>query len=284
MRLSTVLLLALGATVGAQDRSNEHVALCDCKNSADTVSSQMAYYLGEPDSTPEDVATVPNTPNGQARVWPSATTSALFTLTNVTFTVKLGPQVEVGAFAGTGSNGWPSPFNCWFRPSQNLYVYDGWTCAMVYDCSHDAVNSTTSTTSASPTSKPTRAANNQQADSSGISTPALIGVAVGSGVVAIIVIGAIGFVCIHRRRARDVRKQLEEQRAQSPPKSPYGGVFDAEGRWHQTVKPGPPQEMDGQYRGLEIHAGPTGGYREIDSTAIAAEVAGNRPQSHLYRG
>lgn len=138
MRLSTVLLLALGATVGAQDRSNEHVALCDCKNSADTVSSQMAYYLGEPDSTPEDVATVPNTPNGQARVWPSATTSALFTLTNVTFTVKLGPQVEVGAFAGTGSNGWPSPFNCWFRPSQNLYVYDGWTCAMVYDCSHDA--------------------------------------------------------------------------------------------------------------------------------------------------
>ncbi|KAI6281755.1 hypothetical protein MCOR34_011120 [Pyricularia oryzae] len=284
MWLGAVLLLALGATAGAQDRSGEHVALCDCKNDAELVSSQMAYYLGVPDSTPVDVATVPNTPNGQARVWPSATTSALFTLTNVTFTAKVGPQVEVGAFAGTGSNGWPSPFNCWFTPSQKLYVYDGWTCAMVYDCSHDAANSTTpSTPSGAPTSRPTRAPN-QPSDSSGISTPALIGVAVGSGVVAIIVIGAIGFVCLQRRRARDATRQMEERRSQSPPKSPCGGVFDAEGRWHQTIKPGPPQEMDGQYRGLEIHAGPTGGYREIDSTAVAAEVAGNRTHGSFYRG
>ncbi|TLS31413.1 hypothetical protein PpBr36_02494 [Pyricularia pennisetigena] len=283
MWLSALLLLALGATARAQDRTREHVALCDCRNGADVVSSQMAYYLGEPDSTPVDVATVPNTPNGQARVWPSATTSAFFTLTNVTFTAKLGPQVEVGAFAGTGTNGWPAPFNCWFRPTQKLYVYDGWECAMVYDCSHDAANSTTpSTTTGATTGRPTRSAT--QTDSSGISTPALIGVAVGSGVVAIIVIGAVGFVCVHRRRAREARRQLEEQRLQSPPKSPYGGVFDAEGRWHQTVKPGPPQEMDGQYRGLEVHAGPTGGYREIDSRAVKAEVSGNRPHSSLYRG
>jgi hypothetical protein len=117
----------------------EHVVLADCRDRAGVLSSQVAYFPGSPNSTPQDVAIVA-TPRGQTRLWAGATSSALFTTTSVTFTAKIGPQVEDGQFAGTGNNGY-GDFVCYQKYAANLYEYDGTTCSQVYDCNHDPVPS-----------------------------------------------------------------------------------------------------------------------------------------------
>lgn len=99
----------------------------------------MAYYPGAPNSAPQDVSVV-TTPRGQSRLWVSTTTPGLFTTTGVTFTAKIGPQVNDGQFAGTGNNGYVD-FVCFQKYAANLYEYDGTTCSQVYDCNHDPVPS-----------------------------------------------------------------------------------------------------------------------------------------------
>lgn len=116
--------------------TGEHVVLADCRDTANKVSSQMAYYLAEPGPTPEDVAVVVTNP-GQAALWINAVTSALFTNTGVTFTATIGPKVAEGEWAGTGDNGYGS-FNCWQKYVGGLYRYESTTCSQVYVCNHNA--------------------------------------------------------------------------------------------------------------------------------------------------
>lgn len=112
----------------------EHVVLADCRDRRGTVSSQMAYFPGEPGPEPADVAVVVTRP-GQAALWVNGNTSALFTDTGVTFTASLGPKVDEGRFAGVGDNGYGS-FGCWQRYVPQLYVYESTVCSQVYECDH----------------------------------------------------------------------------------------------------------------------------------------------------
>jgi hypothetical protein len=128
--------LPVPATAPRLDRRNdgEHVVLADCRNRAGVISSQIAYFAGEPGPNPEDVAVVVTEP-GQAALWVNGNTSALFTNTAVTFTSTLGPAVAEGQFAGTGENGYGN-FSCYQTYVNALYVYSATTCSQVYLCDH----------------------------------------------------------------------------------------------------------------------------------------------------
>jgi hypothetical protein len=118
----------------AKRRENEHVVLADCRDRNDVVSSQMAYYLSDPNSAPQDVTVVATTP-GQAALWVNANTTGLFTDTGVSFTSILGPRVENGQFAGTGYNDYGN-FSCYQLYYKDLYTYGTTTCSQVYLCDH----------------------------------------------------------------------------------------------------------------------------------------------------
>ncbi|KAL2163555.1 hypothetical protein VTH06DRAFT_5613 [Thermothelomyces fergusii] len=112
----------------------EHVVLADCVDTAGLLSSQIAYFPGDPGPRPKDVAVV-KTERGQTALWVNSNTSALFTTTAVTFTALIGPHVEEGEFAGIGDNGYGS-FSCYQRHQKDLYRYDRTTCSQVYLCDH----------------------------------------------------------------------------------------------------------------------------------------------------
>lgn len=127
------------ATVDAAPRlhrrnDGEHVVLADCRDRAGLISSQVAYFAGEPGPNPEDVSVVVTDP-GRAALWVNRNTSALFTNTGITFTARLGPAVEEGQFAGTGNNGY-GDFSCYRNYVNSLYIYDSTTCSQVYLCDH----------------------------------------------------------------------------------------------------------------------------------------------------
>jgi hypothetical protein len=94
----------------------------------------MAYFAGDPDKTPEDIAIV-STPVGQAALWVNSRTTGFFTVTGTTFLADLGPRVEDGQFAGTGNNGYGN-FSCYQRYDKELYSYGGTKCSQVYLCDH----------------------------------------------------------------------------------------------------------------------------------------------------
>lgn len=115
--------------------AGEHVVLADCRDPAGVVSSQIAYFPGEPNRNPQDVAIVVTQP-GQAALWINTNTSALFTDTGVTFTASLGPAVEEGEVAGIGANDFRDDFICYRKYVNRLYTYDGTDCSQVYVCDH----------------------------------------------------------------------------------------------------------------------------------------------------
>jgi len=145
--LHPAVALPVGATlpfVGLSGRelqhraeNPEHVVLADCRDPKAVVSSQIAYFEGEPGKTPKDVAVVHTNP-GEAALWINANTSGLFTDTGVTFVATIGPKVADGDFAGTGHNGYGS-FSCWQNYHKDLYSYGGTTCSQVYFCNHEPV-------------------------------------------------------------------------------------------------------------------------------------------------
>ncbi|KAL2268269.1 hypothetical protein VTJ83DRAFT_3115 [Remersonia thermophila] len=173
------------ASAGRLLRRNdgEHVVLADCRDANGVVSSQMAYFPGEPGPFPKDVAVVVTQP-GQAALWINANTSGLFTDTGVTFTASLGPAVNEGQFAGTGENGYGS-FSCYRNYVPRLYVYDNTECSQVYLCDH----------SDPPAPAPA------SSGSGGLSQGSIIGIAVGAtGGVLFLVAAAL--VCWYFRRVR----------------------------------------------------------------------------------
>ncbi|SPQ24855.1 ffa9d720-6d1a-4006-8778-d8841bda6793 [Thermothielavioides terrestris] len=165
----------------------EHVVLADCRDQNGVVSSQMAYFSGDPGPSPQDVAVVA-TAKGQAALWVNTNTSALFPDTDTTFTATLGPRVEDGQFAGTGNNGYGN-FSCYQKYVSQLYTYDNTVCSQVYVCDHS--------TPPPPAS----------ADSSGggMSRGTVIGIAVGV-VGGLLFLVAAGLVIWFLRRSRRARR------------------------------------------------------------------------------
>ncbi|KAK3384858.1 hypothetical protein B0H63DRAFT_471769 [Podospora didyma] len=199
---------------------DEHVVLADCIDSHGVQSSQMAYFQSKiddalPQKDPD--AAIVNTPPGQAANWANNQVAATFDSSGVTFTAKLSPSVKDGEFAGTGDNGYKTPFTCWQKHIDNVYTTSNRvTCAQIYDCTHDpapsalpnAVPSTTSpsisATSASATKSATATAAAQTAGS-GLSEGALIGIIAGvvGTISAAAIAGSIYWLCTRRRAKRD---------------------------------------------------------------------------------
>ncbi|ROV99751.1 hypothetical protein VSDG_03113 [Cytospora chrysosperma] len=97
----------------------ENVVLADCRSASGVLSSEMAYFGGSPDSTPDDTAII-DTSYNTTQQWANATTSTLFSDTGTTFTAVLRPEVAQGDWAGTGDNGYGS-LVCWERSLRDLY-------------------------------------------------------------------------------------------------------------------------------------------------------------------
>ncbi|KAI1640303.1 hypothetical protein F4809DRAFT_479937 [Biscogniauxia mediterranea] len=116
----------------------ENVVLADCKSTDGVASSEIAYYSGSPDSSPDDIAQV-TTEEGKTQQWANNSISGYFNTTGVTFRATLGPTGDDGDYAGLGNNGY-GDFVCWQSASKNLYSHAGKTCSGVYDCNHEAVS------------------------------------------------------------------------------------------------------------------------------------------------
>ena len=113
----------------------EHVVLADCKNPAkDYVpASQMAYFAGPPNDSPDAIA---NVTYGEQQPWAGSGSIAAVFPDKVKFTVEIPAPVGEGQFAGVGDNTFVS-FNCYARFKKALYTTkDGLVCDGVYDCDH----------------------------------------------------------------------------------------------------------------------------------------------------
>ncbi|KAK4152399.1 hypothetical protein C8A00DRAFT_44554 [Chaetomidium leptoderma] len=241
---------ASAAAVGSQLHrriQGEHVVLADCRDKADVVSSQMAYFVNEPGPTPKDVAVLV-TAAGQAALWVNTNTTGLFFDTGVSFTAILGPRVEDGQFAGIGYNDYGN-FTCYQRYATPLYTYDTTTCSQVYMCDH---------------SDPPPGGFTQVSDSpSGMSQGTIIGIAVGV-VGGLLFLTAAAVVFWYLRRSR---------RGHQAAPSRHSGEIGSAGTGTGTLSPGPGSETGenkAEVQGLEMHAAP-----EMDGRVFRRLEMGN---------
>jgi hypothetical protein len=177
----------------------EHVVLADCRDQSGVVSSQIAYFPGDPGPAPQDVAVVVTTP-GQAALWVNTNTSGLFTDTGVVFRATLGPRVEEGQFAGTGENGYGN-FSCYQNYVKDLYTYETTTCSQVYLCDH---------------SDPPPEGIASSSGSGGMSQGSIIGIAVGvvGGLLFLIAAGlAFWYFRRSRRTTQGTRTRVSSDRS-----------------------------------------------------------------------
>jgi hypothetical protein len=134
----------------------EHVILANCRDSSGAGSSQMAYFQGAVNSSPDTVAFVKTSP-GLTQVWESTgDIAATFPDGNV-FTVSIPHPVPAGQYAGAGHN-LQRDFTCWFNVVKNVYNWDVNSCDQIYDCNHSAAplpSSSTAAATASNTPTPT---------------------------------------------------------------------------------------------------------------------------------
>lgn len=288
--LPLVVALLASLTVSAEEkRPDEHVVLADCHAGNNVFSSQVAYFHGPPNDKPQDVAPVV-TPANQTRLWPANTTTAFFSTTGTSFTAQLGQPVDLGGFAGTGSNGYTN-FTCWRRYQANLYKYDGAVCAMSYDCTHEPMPNGTkldpdpgaSTGPKSPDGSraplaPGANSNNNAGSEEELSLGAMIGVIVGGVVCLAMMVGLIAFVIIQRRRWRRQRDELDRETEAillGTPKlaqTAMGGDGTEKKDFDNNSSSSPPprHEVDGHWRGAEVHG--TGVVRELDGAYVVPEL------------
>jgi hypothetical protein len=117
--------------------NNENVVLANCQDSQGVKSSQMAYFSGSPNGSPNAIAQV-QTDHGLTVYWEGgAAVSATFPDGNV-FSASIPQAVPDGAYAGTGKNK-QGEFTCWRKYTPNLYTHNGVNCYGVYDCNHSAI-------------------------------------------------------------------------------------------------------------------------------------------------
>ncbi|KAK0714209.1 hypothetical protein B0T21DRAFT_375434 [Apiosordaria backusii] len=268
----------------------EHVVLADCRDRKNVVSSQMAYYVGDPGPIPGDVAIV-ETPPGQTALWVNTETSALFYNSNVTFKALIGPKVGDGQFAGTGDNGYGN-FTCWQRYKPQLYNYNNDTlCSQVYACNHDAMPAVLPTPGAASPSTSSSAA--PEGGPSGLSQGAMIAIIV--AVVGSVLFGiAMGVFWWYWRRTRQRQQQQSSEDGEpkpnetepSPPPPTYASAVQPQSPAVAPkfeLAPGTLYEMDGQWYRVEMAADNSRYEMDAQSVKKAAihvreeEAAGESP-------
>ncbi|KAK3378656.1 hypothetical protein B0T24DRAFT_136397 [Lasiosphaeria ovina] len=129
---------------------SEHVVLADCKAPKNHYfeSSQMAYFAGPPDSSPNAIT---NVTYGKQQAWAGAGKITGVFPDKAAFSVEIPAAVEEGQFAGNAYNGYWA-FACYARFMEALYTTkDGTVCNGVYDCDHVNPPATTSVSTPSPT-------------------------------------------------------------------------------------------------------------------------------------
>ncbi|KAI4859437.1 hypothetical protein F4820DRAFT_166752 [Hypoxylon rubiginosum] len=194
--------------------NNENVVLADCTGPQNTgdLASEVAYFTGAPDGSPDDISVVTT---GSHQSWANRTTSALFSDTGVTFTAVLRESGEAGDYAGTGNNGYGN-FTCWQMTSTYLYSHNSRNCFAVYDCNHLGAPVSLPSASASASTTPTAStsssatASSTPVASSGLSVGAIVGLSVGVAVGVLILVGiAALLVWRHWRSNRQARAAAE---------------------------------------------------------------------------
>ncbi|KAI1371372.1 hypothetical protein F4677DRAFT_314022 [Hypoxylon crocopeplum] len=270
--------------------NNENVVLVDCtgeQNRSD-LSSEVSYFSGVPDSTPDDIAPVTD---GQHRDWANKTTSAYFTDTGVTFKSVLNEKGATGDYAGTGNNGYGN-FTCWQTDSTYLYSHDNKNCFVMYDCNHlgapvtlptAAAPGTSTTPTASTSASASTSTSSTPIASSGLSVGAIVGLSI--GVAAGVLILAVGAFLLFWRHSR-AKKQaaaaaaaaasLQEKGPEgTPPQVPPKGPQPATPIWQgpgarELESPQVYHELHDQYQPAEIQGQAIRG--ELEGTPTRAEL------------
>jgi hypothetical protein len=128
-----MLLLPLLAIHRRASIAQETVVLANCIDNNGIQSSQMAYFVGAPNASPNAVVNVPTDP-GKTVIWEGNTTPATFP-DGVTFSATILKVVAEGEYAGPGKNNYGT-FSCWAHYVPNMYKTDSRTCTAVYVCDH----------------------------------------------------------------------------------------------------------------------------------------------------
>ncbi|KAI1496067.1 hypothetical protein F5X99DRAFT_401509 [Biscogniauxia marginata] len=178
------------------------VVLADCESTDGVVSSEVAYYSGSPDSSPDDIAQV-DTQENTTQQWANSNSSAYFSDTGVTFRATLGPSGQDGDYAGPGNNGY-GDFTCWQRTSANLYSHIGKTCSGVYDCDHGVAPSSSASPSVTNASVAAQSSSN-----SDLSTGAIAGITVGVAVATLSLLSIAAFFLWRRYRPNKPKPAAE---------------------------------------------------------------------------
>ncbi|OTA99413.1 hypothetical protein M426DRAFT_325127 [Hypoxylon sp. CI-4A] len=268
-------LPAMASSLGLPARSSnnpENVILADCTRARNTseLSSEVSYFKGAPDDTPDDVAVVTT---DRHQNWANTTTKAFFADTNTTFTAVLRERGDAGDYAGTGDNGYGT-FTCWQMASTYLYTHTDKNCFVVYDCNHSgapatlppiSVTSDTSSTSESPASA------SSSSSHSHLSAGAIVGLSIGVAVGAILLAGVAAIVVWRHRNSKKEKAAASVQEkglgggASGLPKSPQSTTAIWQGPGARELEtPHVVHELHSENRPVEIHGEALRG--ELDDT------------------
>ncbi|KAI0378196.1 hypothetical protein F5Y04DRAFT_262675 [Hypomontagnella monticulosa] len=219
------MAISIGRPVWARV-NRENVVLSDCTGTQDAndVASEVSYFAGTPDSTPEDITTVTS---GKHRDWAGTTTPAYFADTGVTFTSVLGGRGQAGDYAGTGNNGYGN-FTCWQTDPTYLYTHDNRNCYAMYDCNHlgaaialpSATPAVTPASTAPASTSTSASADLTQVSKGGLSVGAIVGLSIGVALGAIILAGIAGLLFWRRWKSTQQKKAAATAAADLHEKGP----------------------------------------------------------------
>ncbi|KAI1138484.1 hypothetical protein F5Y05DRAFT_41174 [Hypoxylon sp. FL0543] len=259
--------------------SNENVVLADCTGGQDSkdLASEVSYFTGTPDGTPDDIATVTT---GQHHDWANTTTEAYFSDTSVKFKSVLIEHGNAGDYAGIGTNGYAN-FTCWQMEPTFLYIHENRSCFIKYDCNH--LNGPVSLPSATPSASTTPAsATSTPASGSQLSVGAIVGLSIGVAIGAILLAGIAGFFLWRHWRSTKQNPPVSVVQETSPEKglpnvpkgpSPVNPIWQGPGAREVVTPIQTPQvyhELHSDERPAEIYGDALRG--ELDATPTRAEL------------
>ncbi|KAI1215192.1 uncharacterized protein F4807DRAFT_406273 [Annulohypoxylon truncatum] len=261
--------------------SAENVILTDCTNPSNSSdkSSEVTYYTGNPDDTPDDISTVTT---GQYWDWANKTTTGYFSDTGTKFVAVLNPKGQAGDYAGTGDNGYGN-FTCWQTDSILVYTHNNRDCYVQYDCNHSGTPATitAASSSASATSASSASASAASSSSSHLSVGAIVGLSIGVAAGAVILAGLAAFFLWRHYQSKKTtaaaagssEKGPEIVAPPVPPKSPspaHANVIWQGPGVREMETPTVYHELHNQDCPTEIHGEALRG--ELDGTPGASEL------------
>ncbi|KAI1458959.1 hypothetical protein F4805DRAFT_107781 [Annulohypoxylon moriforme] len=214
----------------------ENVILTDCSNPSNSSdkSSEVTYYTGSPDSTPDDISTVTT---GQYWDWANKTTTGYFSDTGTKFVSVLNPKGQAGDYAGTGDNGYGN-FTCWQTNSILVYTHNNRDCYVQYDCNHSGSPASITAASSSATAESASSASASAASSSNshLSVGAIVGLSIGVAAGAVILAGLAAFFLwrhyqTKKANAAAAASALEKGPETAPPPVPPKGPSPVNAIW-----------------------------------------------------